>query len=99
MLTFKAPGSDGSKPPAARTYVVKQSRRPIRTARAFRRAQSLCTRGRCRFASVVNVNSPIELTVKDLRRRTTYYYSVAARDNVSGRLGRRSKTVKVRTFR
>lgn len=99
VLTFKAPGSDGNKPPAARTYVVKQSRRPIRNPRDFRRARSLCKGGRCRFAAVANVNAPIELTVEDLRRRTTYYYAVAARDNVSGRLGRRSKTVKVRTSR
>ena len=99
VLSFKAPGSDGSRPPAARSYVIKQSRRPIRSARSFRRAQSLCRGGRCRFSSVVDVGSPVELNVKDLRRRTTYYYSVAARDNVSGRLGRRSKTVRARTFR
>ena len=97
VLTFKAPGSDGGKPPAARSYVVKQSRRPIRSARAFRRAQSLCG-GRCRFSGV-DVGSALELNVEDLRRRATYYYSVAARDNVSGTLGGRSTTVKVTTFR
>jgi hypothetical protein len=47
----------------------------------------------------VDVNTPVELRVNDLRRRTTYYYAVAARDNVSGRLGPRSKTAKARTFR
>jgi len=35
--------------------------------------------------------------VTDLRRRTTYYYAVAARDNVTGKLGRRSRPAKVKT--
>jgi hypothetical protein len=88
MLGFFAPGTDGNRPPAARSYVVKQSRRPIRGRRGFRRAQTLC-HGRCRFA-VTRVGS-------NLRPRTTYYYAIAARDNVSGRLGRRSRAVRVRT--
>lgn len=37
VLTFKASGSDGSRPPAARSYLVKQSRRPICSSRGFRR--------------------------------------------------------------
>jgi hypothetical protein len=37
------------------------------------------------------------LTITNLRPRTTYYYSVAARDNVSNRRGPRSATVRVRT--
>ena len=96
-LTFGAPGTDGNSPPAARTYVVKQSRRPIRSARAFRRAQALCARRRCRFAGVTDVGALLRLTITDLRRRTTYYYAVAARDNVTGKLGPRSRTARVRT--
>ncbi|HEV2786585.1 MAG TPA: hypothetical protein VGV67_09375, partial [Solirubrobacteraceae bacterium] len=95
VLSFRAPGSDGSRPPAARGYVVKQSRRPIRTARDFDRAGALCG-GTCRF-SAIGLNAELSLTVVDLRRRTTYYYAVAARDNVSGRLGPRSKTIRVTT--
>ena len=97
VLTFSATGTDGNSPPAARTYVIKQSRRPIRGARGFRRAQSLCRRGRCRFAGVTDVGALLTLTVTDLRRRTTYYYAVAARDNVTGKLGPRSRPDRVRT--
>ncbi|MDP8924578.1 MAG: hypothetical protein M3O34_17120, partial [Chloroflexota bacterium] len=95
VLTFEAAGTDKANPPAATRYLVKQSHRPIRTARDFKRAHSLCG-GTCRFA-VTEVQAKITLTVTDLRRRTTYYYAVAARDNVSGRLGPRSKTIRVRT--
>ena len=98
VLSFNAPGTDGAKPPAARAYIVKQSRRRIRGARDFRRAQTLC-RGRCRFPRVERVGAKIKLTVTDLRPRTTYYYAVAAQDNVSRRLGRRSSTAKARTRR
>ncbi len=94
-LNFKAPGSDGSKPPAARSYVVKQSRRPIRSRRAFRRARSLC-KGKCRYKITV-VGSNLRLNVTGLRRKTRYYFAIAARDNVSGRNGPRSATVSART--
>jgi hypothetical protein len=96
-LSFNVPGTDGRKPPAARTYVIKQSRRPIRGARGFARASTLC-RGRCRF-NLTLVGAKATLTVRDLRPRTTYYYSVAALDTVSGRRGPRSPNVKVRTRR
>jgi len=95
VLSFRAPGTDRARGPAARGYLVKQSRRPIRGRRGFRRAQTLC-RGSCRFA-VTRVGSRIELTVTDLRPNTTYFYALAARDNVSRRLGPRSPVVKVRT--
>ncbi len=95
VLTFRAPGSDASRPPAARSYVIKQSLRPIGSARSFARAKALC-RGACRFA-VTALDTKISLTVTDLRPRRTYYYAVAARDNVSGRAGPRSKTIKART--
>jgi hypothetical protein len=95
VLTFRASGSSGMALPAARHYVVKQSRRPIRTTRDFRRAATLC-RGRCRF-DVTQPGSTLSLTVTNLRRRATYFYAVAALDNVSGRRGPRSRTVRVRT--
>jgi phosphodiesterase/alkaline phosphatase D-like protein len=46
---------------------------------------------------VTEVGSRIELTVTNLRPNTTYFYAIAARDNVSRRLGPRSPAVKVRT--
>ena len=96
MLSFKTPGSDGNRPPAARTYLVKQSRRPIRGRRGFRRALTLC-KGSCRFPTASQVGGEVRLTVEDLRPRTTYYYAVAARDNVTRRLGPRSRVARART--
>ncbi len=96
MLSFEAAGSDGDRPPAARSYLVKQSRRPIRSRRGFKRAQTLC-KGSCRFPAATSVGGELTLSVEDLRPRTTYYYAVAARDNVSRRLGPRSRAVRVRT--
>ena len=95
VLSFNAVGSDGTRPPAARRYLVKQSRQPIGSPRQFARAQALCDGG-CRFA-VDEVGAEITLTVTDLRPRATYYYAVAARDNVSSRPGPRSRTVAART--
>jgi len=95
-LTFNTPGSDANRPPAARSYLVKQSSRPIRSSRSFRRAQSLC-KGHCRFPSVRAVGAKVTLTVEDLRPRTTYHYAVAARDNVSKRRGPRSRAASART--
>jgi hypothetical protein len=95
VLSFSAPGSDGRTAPAARRYLIKQSLRPIRTPTQFTRAHSLC-RGSCSFA-VREVGTKISLAVTHLRRRTTYYYAVAARDNVSNRLGPRSFTATGRT--
>jgi hypothetical protein len=94
-LDFTAPGTDGDHAPPARGYLVKQSLRPIRDARDFARAQALC-HGACRFP-VAQVGGPIALTVTNLRPGTTYYYAVAARDNVSARLGPRSRTVAAKT--
>ncbi len=89
VLVFNAPGSDGNRPPAAQSYLVRQSPRPIHAARDLARARTLC-HGSCRFA-VVTVGARIRLTITHLRPRTTYYYAVAARDNVAGRPGARSK--------
>ncbi|MDQ3632444.1 MAG: fibronectin type III domain-containing protein [Actinomycetota bacterium] len=94
-LDFKTPGTDGTQPPPVRRYLVKQSLRPIRDSRDFARAQTLC-QGSCRFA-VSEVGDRVSLKVRDLRPRTTYYYAVSARDNVSGRPGPRSRGVTART--
>jgi len=94
-LSFSAPGSDGSHPPPAGSYVIKQSLRRIRGARDFARAQSLC-RDVCRF-SVSRVGAKVSLVVTDLRPHTSYYYAVVARDNISARRGPRSQTVQART--
>ena len=93
LLAFRVVGTDGSRAPGARSYVVKQSRRPIRTARDFARAPSLC-KGKCSF-KVTRVGASATLTITDLRRGL-YYYAIAARDNVSGRTGPRSMTIKAR---
>ncbi|MBA3305077.1 MAG: hypothetical protein H0U25_04030 [Thermoleophilaceae bacterium] len=95
VLSFLAPGSDGRRLPAARGYLIKQSTKPIRGTRGFRRAAALC-RGNCRF-KVTRVGAKVRLTVTDLRPRTTYYYAISARDNVSRRPGPRSRVVRVRT--
>ncbi|MDQ6804281.1 MAG: hypothetical protein M3065_04810 [Actinomycetota bacterium] len=95
QLSFNAAGTDGAHPPPAHSYVIKQSRRPIRGARDFARAQTLC-KGSCRF-NAAQVGSKVSLTVTDLHARNTYYYAVAARDNVSAHRGPRSATVRVRT--
>jgi alpha-tubulin suppressor-like RCC1 family protein len=95
VLVFAAPGSDGRSPPAARTYLVKVSPRPIRSAADFRRAPALCD-GRCRF-NVTIVGTTIKLRVTHLQPRSTYYYAVAAYDNVSGLIGPRSPTVVAHT--
>lgn len=94
-LTFNAAGTDSTRPPVARGYVIKQSRRPIRTARDFRAAAALCDSD-CLF-DVAKVAATLALVVTDLKPRQTYYYAIAARDNVSGRCGPRSKTVKATT--
>jgi hypothetical protein len=77
------------KAPAPRAYLVKQSTSPIGDLRAFRRAQTLCN-GACRFAPS-RVGDTVALKVTDLGPNTTYYYAIAARDNVSRRLGPRLK--------
>ena len=88
QLSFRAPGTDGAKPPAARSYIIKQSLRPIRTARDFDRAPALC-RGRCSF-DITAVGATVRLTVTHLRPRRRFHFAVVARDNVSGRTGRRA---------
>ena len=95
VLTFRAVGSNGSKAPAAHGYLVKQSLRPIRSAREFDRAATLC-KGTCSFR-VTRLNAALTLSVTGLRPRTTYYYKVAARDNVSGLTGALSKTATAKT--
>lgn len=95
ILTFAAPASDGQHPPAARAYLVKQSRRPIRGEHDFQNAHTLCS-GRCRF-KVTTVGMELKLTIVHLQPHSTYYYALAARDNVSNRRGPRSPTIEIRT--
>jgi len=94
-LEFNAAGTDGTHPPPARSYVVKQALGPIRSARQFARARTLC-KGACRF-TVSQVGGKVTLAVTDLRPHTTYYYAVAARDNVSSHRGPSSQVVKTKT--
>ena len=96
-LAFNAPGTDGFGPPPAHGYLIKESLKPIRTAHDFSRAQTLC-RGDCLF-NVVNVGEVLKLTVTGLRPHTSYYYAIAARDNVTRKLGPRSRSVKASTPR
>ena len=95
VLTFAAPGSDATTAPAARAYLIKQSTRPIRSIRELRRAQTLC-HGRCHFKATA-IGTRIKLTISHLHPHRTYYYTIAARDNVTGRLGPRSRTIQIRT--
>jgi alpha-tubulin suppressor-like RCC1 family protein len=95
VLSFTAAGSDGKTDPAARSYLIRQSLRPLRVNRDLLRATALC-RTSCRFP-VTAVGQRVNLTVTGLKAHTTYYFAVAARDNVSGRLGPRAPTVRVRT--
>jgi hypothetical protein len=97
VLSFTAVGTNGRSPPAARSYLIAQAASPIDSVRAFRAAPRLCA-GHCRFA-VLRVGTTLKLTITHLRPGTTYYYAVAARDNVSGRLGPRSAAIRVRTGR
>ncbi len=94
VLSFLAPGSDGIRGPAARSYVVKQSLR-VSDVRGLAKPQTLC-KGSCRF-TVTRLGTTITLKVTGLLPRSTYYYSVAARDNVSTRPGRPSLRVRVTT--
>ena len=97
-LSFTVVGSDSGKAPAARVYVVKQSLKPIRTARDFSRAAVLC-KGRCAFDGLTSIEATAELEITELVPRRLYHYAVAARDNVSSRVGPRSRSVAVRALR
>lgn len=68
------------------------SRAPSAPERDLSRARSL-GHGSCRFNVVVGTK--IKLTINHLRPHAIYYYAIAARDNVSGRLGAGSRTVGV----
>jgi alpha-tubulin suppressor-like RCC1 family protein len=95
-LEFTAPGTDGHNPPPATSYLVKQSLHPIRDQAEFARAATLC-HGACRFA-VTKIGTEIKLVITHLHPDTTYYYAIAARDNVTARAGPRSKTVEAQTM-
>ncbi len=84
-LRFRAPGSDGRTGPPVRRYIVKQSTRPITSARRFSRARSLC-RGSCRFAPRRR-GARLSLTVRRLCPGRRYHYAIRARDE-GGNLSR-----------
>jgi len=94
-LSFHVAGTDRGRAPAARNYLVKQSTRPIRTARDFTRAPALC-RGKCPFPELTSIHATVTLDVTRLVRNRLYHYAVAARDNVSSRVGPRSRTISIR---
>jgi hypothetical protein len=94
-LEFTAPGTDGGNPPAAHSYLIKQSLRPIRSQHEFATADSLC-QGVCRF-DVTQIGSTIKLTITGLYSHTAYYYAIAALDVVTARPGPRSLTVNAKT--
>jgi len=95
-LSFRAPASDRTKGPPVRRYQLKQSRRPIRGARGFRRARSLCRRT-CGF-SPRRVGARLTLTVAGLCRPGKYYYAIRARDE-GGNLGPKANFRMVRVKR
>jgi hypothetical protein len=92
-LRFRAPGSDGRKGPPVRRYIIKQSKRPITSARRFRRARSLC-RGSCRFAPRRR-GARMTLLVRALCPGRRYYYSIRAKDE-GGNLSRVARFRSVR---
>jgi hypothetical protein len=87
-LTFSAPGA-----PPARRYIVKQSRRPITSARRFRRARRLCGAS-CRFRPR-RKGQRLALLVTDLQPGKRYCYALRARSG--GRVSARSNTDCART--
>ena len=93
-LRWRAPGSDGRKGPPVRRYIIKQSTRPITSARRFRRARSLC-KGTCRFAPRRR-GSRLSLTVSELCPGRRYHYAIRAKDE-GGNLSRigRFRSVRV----
>lgn len=84
-LRFRAPASDGRAGPPVTRYVVKQATRPIRGARGFRKARSLC-RSSCRFGAR-RVGQRLALTVRGLCAGRRYYYALRAKDE-GGNLSR-----------
>lgn len=93
QLTFSAPGTQGSSPPPATRYIVKQSRKPITDAPSFRRARSLCG-GICVFGPN-KVGDLLRLTVTGLSSGSTYHYSIKA--TAEGKTGKRSNTTRATT--
>jgi hypothetical protein len=83
-----------TRPPHAHTSSSSHPALILRE-RSFSRAHALC-KGSCRFTATA-VGTTINLTVTGLRRRSTYYYAITARDNVSGKLGPRFPTARIRT--
>ena len=92
-LRFGAPASDGRAGPPVRRFILKQSTRPIKTARGFRKARSLC-RSSCRFGPR-RVGSRLTLTVRGLCPGRRYFYAIRAKDE-GGNLSRLARFRAVR---
>lgn len=75
-LTWSAPASDGSFPPPAGRYIVKQSTSPITNEADFAAARSLCAEG-CRYSPGA-VGHQLSLSVANLGAGATYHYSIRA---------------------
>ena len=95
-LRFRAAASDRTKGPPVRRYQIKQSARPIRGARGFGRARSVCRRT-CRFAPR-RTGARLTLTVGRLCRPGKYYYAIRAVDE-GGNIGPRTSFRVVRVKR
>ncbi len=65
-------------------------------ARGLAAASPALCNGACRLP-VKQVDTEVTLTITNLRPNTTYYYAIAALDNVTGRTGPRSQAVKAKT--
>ncbi|HUP69358.1 MAG TPA: kelch repeat-containing protein [Acidimicrobiales bacterium] len=83
-LTFAAPADDQQFPkdsPPAERYEIRQSQLPFTDADSFASARSLCPVGGCPFVPP-QVGSTLSLEVHDLEPATTYYYAVAALNDI-----------------
>lgn len=89
-LAFSAPPSDGSFPPPAERYVVKQAAAPIVGEAAFAAATTLCP-AECRFSPRA-VGDKLSLAVADLAPGTEYYYALRAVNEI-GQVGPISNSV------
>jgi hypothetical protein len=94
-LSFRAVGTDGRAPPAARRYLFRQSERPIETLDDFARARPLCG-GACEFEPG-GVGTRVSLSLTDLRPGTTYHWAVRAQ-GPDGRLGPLSNNASAATL-
>ena len=88
-------GARATRGAPPRRYVVKQSRRPITSARRFARARSLCRRA---CVLPVGPRGAVTVFIRNLRPATRYFYALRAVD-ARGRRGPVSRSVGARTRR